>query len=321
MLIKRTRGWEIPERDATPENVYSRRHVLAAGAGLAAGAIVPPALAQTPAGGEDPTGGLYPAMRNLRYRVEREITEERIATTYNNYYEFGTSKTIWQAAQSLPIRPWQVKIEGLVENPRTVDIDDIFKAMKIEERVYRFRCVEAWAMTVPWSGFPLSAFVEWCKPLSAAKYVQMETFQNPAVAPGQRATWYPWPYTEGLAIDEATNELAFIATGIYGKPIPRQHGAPMRLITPWKYGFKGVKSLVRIVFTDKQPKTFWEALAEREYGFWANINPKVAHPRWSQATEEIIGKGGQRVPTQLFNGYGDFVADLYTNRQNERLWA
>jgi methionine sulfoxide reductase catalytic subunit len=320
MLIKRTRGWEIPERDATPESVYSRRHVLAAGAGLAAGAIASAAHAQAPVG-EDPTSGLYPAMRNMRYRVEREITEERIATTYNNFYEFGTSKTIWQAAQKLPIRPWQVKIEGLVENPRTVDVDDIFKAMKLEERVYRFRCVEAWAMTVPWSGFPLAAFVEWCKPLSAAKYVQMETFNNPAVAPGQRATWYPWPYTEGLTIDEATNELAFIATGIYGKPIPRQHGAPLRLITPWKYGFKSVKSLVRFVFTDKQPKTFWETLAEKEYGFWANVNPKVPHPRWSQATEELIGKGGQRVPTQLFNGYGDFVAPLYADRQNERLWA
>ena len=166
------------------------------GAGLAAGAIASAAHAQAPAG-DDPTSGLYPAMRNMRYRVEREMTEERIATTYNNFYEFGTSKTIWQAAQKLPIRPWQVKIEGLVENPRTVDVDDIFKAMKLEERVYRFRCVEAWAMTVPWSGFPLASFVEWCKPLSAAKYVQMETFNNPAVAPGQRATWYPWPYTEG----------------------------------------------------------------------------------------------------------------------------
>ncbi len=320
MLIKRTRGWEIPERDATPESVYSRRHVLAAGAGLAAGAIAGDAFAQAPAG-DDPTASLYPAMRNMRYRVERELTEERIATTYNNFYEFGTSKTIWQAAQALKIRPWQVKIEGLVENPRTVDVDDIFKAMKLEERVYRFRCVEAWAMTVPWSGFPLAAFVEWCKPLSAAKYVQMETFNTPAVAPGQRATWYPWPYTEGLSIDEATNELAFIATGIYGKPIPRQHGAPLRLITPWKYGFKSVKSLVRFVFTDKQPKTFWETLAEKEYGFWANVNPKVPHPRWSQATEELIGKNGQRVPTQIFNGYGDFVAPLYTDRQKERLWA
>jgi sulfoxide reductase catalytic subunit YedY len=322
MLIKRNRGWEIPEREATPESAYARRHVLAAGAGLAAAAALgAPAFAQAPAGGDDPTAGLYPAMRNLRYRVDRDLTDEKTSTTYNNFYEFGTSKTIWQAAQRLPIRPWQVRIEGLVENPRTVDVDDIFKAMKLEERVYRFRCVEAWAMTVPWSGFPLADLVEWCKPLSGAKYLQMETFQNPQVASGQRASWYPWPYTEGLAIDEATNELAFIATGLYGKPIPRQNGAPLRLVVPWKYGFKCVKSLARLVFTDKQPKTFWEALQEKEYGFWANVNPRVPHPRWSQATEELIGQNGKRVPTQLFNGYGDFVAKLYEGRQNERLWA
>jgi sulfoxide reductase catalytic subunit YedY len=193
--------------------------------------------------------------------------------------------------------------------------------MTLEERVYRFRCVEAWAMTVPWTGFSLASLVEWCKPLSSAKYLQMETFQMPNVAPGQRASWYPWPYTEGLALDEATNELAFIATGIYGKPMPRQNGAPLRLVVPWKYGFKSVKSLVKFKFTDQRPKTFWLELGEREYGFWANVNPRVAHPRWSQASEELIGKNGARVPSQLFNGYGEFVASLYENRQNERLWA
>jgi sulfoxide reductase catalytic subunit YedY len=320
MLIKRPRGWEIPERETTSETAWSRRHVLAAGAGLAASAAVPPAWAQAPAG-EDPTASLYPATRNLRYRVDRDLTDEKIATTYNNFYEFGTSKNIWQAAQRLPIRPWQVHIEGLVEQPRTVDVDDIFKAMKLEERVYRFRCVEAWAMTVPWTGFTLASFVEWCKPLSSAKYLQMETFQMPSVASGQRATWYPWPYTEGLALDEAVNELTFIATGIYGKPMPRQNGAPLRLIVPWKYGFKSVKSLVRFKFTDQRPKTFWLELGEKEYGFWANVNPRVAHPRWSQASEEMIGTGGRRVPSQLFNGYGEYVASLYEGRQNERLWA
>jgi sulfoxide reductase catalytic subunit YedY len=321
MLIKKTRGWEIAERDATPEHVYSRRHVLAAGAGLAAAAsLAAPGMAQAPAA-DDPTAGLYPATRNMRYRVDRDLSEEKIATTYNNFYEFGTSKNIWQPAQRLPLRPWQVSIEGLVEQPRTVDVDDIFKAMKLEERVYRFRCVEAWAMTVPWTGFPLASLVEWCKPLGSAKYLEMQTFSKPEVAPGQRATWYPWPYTEGLALDEATNELAFIATGIYGKPMPRQNGAPLRLIVPWKYGFKSAKSLVRFKFTETRPKTFWLELGEREYGFWANINPKVAHPRWSQASEELIGMGGKRVPTQLFNGYADFVAPLYENRQTERLWA
>lgn len=317
MLIRRPRGWEIPERDATPEALWTRRRTLGAGLGAIAGGLLGGrnAIAQ-----EDPSAGMYPAMRNMRYRVDRELTAENDATTYNNFYEFGTSKTIWRAAEKLPIRPWQVRIEGMVEQPRTVDFDDILKAMTLEERVYRFRCVEAWAMTVPWSGFALKQFVEWCKPTSSAKYVVMQTFQNPSVASGQRASWYPWPYTEGLTIDEATNELAFIATGLYGKPIPRQNGAPLRLVTPWKYGFKGVKSIVRFNFTDQRPKTFWEQLQASEYGFWANVNPRVAHPRWSQASEEVIGTG-KRVPTQLFNGYADYVADLYTNRQDERLWA
>lgn len=317
MLIRRPRGWEIPERDATPEALWTRRRTLGAGLGAIAGGLLGGrnAIAQ-----EDPSAGMYPAMRNMRYRVDRELSAENDATTFNNFYEFGTSKTIWRAAEKLPIRPWQVRIDGMVEQPRTVDFDDILKAMTLEERVYRFRCVEAWAMTVPWSGFALKQFVEWCKPTSSAKYVVMQTFQNPSVATGQRASWYPWPYTEGLTIDEATNELAFIATGLYGKPIPRQNGAPLRLVTPWKYGFKGVKSIVRFQFTDQRPKTFWEHLQASEYGFWANVNPKVSHPRWSQASEEVIGTG-KRVPTQLFNGYADYVADLYTNRQDERLWA
>jgi len=317
MLIRRPRGWEIPERDATPEALWTRRRTLGAGLGAIAGGLLGGrnAIAQ-----EDPSAGMYPAMRNMRYRVDRELSAENDATTFNNFYEFGTSKTIWRAAEKMPIRPWQVRIEGMVEQPRTVDFDDILKAMTLEERVYRFRCVEAWAMTVPWSGFSLKQFVEWCKPTSSAKYVVMQTFQNPSVATGQRASWYPWPYTEGLTIDEATNELAFIATGLYGKPIPRQNGAPLRLVTPWKYGFKGVKSIVRFNFTDQRPKTFWEQLQASEYGFWANVNPKVSHPRWSQASEEVVGTG-KRVPTQLFNGYADYVADLYTNRQDERLWA
>ncbi len=317
MLIRRPRGWEIPERDTTPEALWTRRRTLGAGLGAIAGGLLGArnAIAQ-----EDPSAGMYPAMRNMRYRVDRELSAENDATTFNNFYEFGTSKTIWRAAEKMPIRPWQVRIEGMVEQPRTVDFDDILKAMTLEERVYRFRCVEAWAMTVPWSGFALKQFVEWCKPTSSAKYVVMQTFQNPSVASGQRASWYPWPYTEGLTIDEATNELAFIATGLYGKPIPRQNGAPLRLVTPWKYGFKGVKSIVRFQFTDQRPKTFWEQLQASEYGFWANVNPKVSHPRWSQASEEVVGTG-KRVPTQLFNGYADYVADLYTNRQDERLWA
>lgn len=317
MLIKRIRGWEIPERDVTPESVYSRRHLLAAGAGLAAASFIGPAGAQSP----DPSAGLYPAMRNMRYRVDRDITEERFGSNYNNYYEFGYSKSVAQAAKALPVRPWQIKIDGMVESPRTVDIDDLFKAMPFEERVYRMRCVEGWSMVLPWTGFPMAAFVDWCKPTSGAKYVEMQTFMNPDVAGNQRSRGYPWPYIEGLTIEEARNELAFLVTGIYGHPLPGQHGAPLRVMAPWKYGFKAGKSLVRFTFTDKRPKTFWETMAANEYGFWANVNPKVPHPRWSQANEEVIGTGGKRVPTQIFNGYGDFVAGLYTNLQSERLWA
>jgi sulfoxide reductase catalytic subunit YedY len=190
----------------------------------------------------------------------------------------------------------------------------------LEERLYRHRCVEAWSMAIPWSGFPFARLVELAKPLSSAKYVRMETFLDPATAPGQRQSWYPWPYVEGLTIAEATNELAFLVTGAYGKPVSKQQGAPLRLAVPWKYGFKSIKSIVRFNFTDQQPKSYWEALQSSEYGFWANVNPQVPHPRWSQATEELIGLNERR-PTLLFNGYGDYVADLYKGLEKERLWA
>jgi len=252
--------------------------------------------------------------------VDRPPTAEKFATTYNNFYEFGSHKRISDAAQRLPIRPWQVRIEGMVEKPFTIDIDDLLKRMPLEERLYRHRCVEAWSMAVPWSGFPMKALVDFAKPLSSTKYLQMETFHDPAVAPGQRQSWYPWPYVEGLTIAEATNELAFLVTGIYGKPLPRQNGAPLRLAVPWKYGFKSIKSIVRFVFTDKRPKSFWEGLNSSEYGFWANVNPNVPHPRWSQATERVLGTD-ERVPTRIYNGYGEFVADLYRGKDNERLFT
>ena len=175
-------------------------------------------------------------------------------------------------------------------------------------------------MAVPWSGFPMAALVDFARPLGSAAYVRMETFQKPEVAPGQKQFWYPWPYVEGLRMDEAKNDLAFIVTGMYGKPVPKQNGAPLRLAVPWKYGFKSVKSISRFTFTDKQPKSFWEEVQGSEYGFWANVNPEVPHPRWSQATERLIGSN-ERVPTRIFNGYGEFVAGLYTSLQNERLWA
>lgn len=307
MLIKRRRGWELPEAMATPEDLFFNRRKLLLGLGAAGliGATGFKARAQTAA-------DLYPAKRIDTYKLDREVTEEKVATSYNNFYEFGTSKDVVKPAQALTIKPWQVKIDGMVAKEITIDAEDLIRKMPVDERLYRHRCVEAWGMAVPWSGFPLKALVDFAQPTSNAKYLRMETFTNPKEASGQKQFWYPWPYVEGVTIEEARNELAYIATGVYGKPIPKQMGAPLRLALPWKYGFKSVKSIVKFTFTDQRPKTFWEAMAPTEYGFWANVNPMVAHPRWSQASEELIGTG-KRVPTQLYNGYGEFVADLYKN--------
>jgi len=321
MHVIRRRGWELPERLATPEHLFlSRRAVLAAG-GAAALSLAPQvAAAQRVADLPDPTAGLYPVKRNEKFTLDRPLTDEKISTSYNNYYEFGSTKQIVKAAQALKLRPWTVKLDGMVEKPQEIDIDDLLKKVPLEERLYRLRCVEAWSMAIPWSGFPMSKLVELAKPLSSAKFVRMETFHDPKIAPGQRQTWYPWPYVEGLTIAEATNELAFMVTGAYGKPVPKQMGAPIRLMVPWKYGFKSVKSIVRFTFTDQRPKSYWESLQGGEYGFWANVNPEVSHPRWSQATEEVIGTS-ERVPTLLFNGYGEYVAGLYKGLEKERLWA
>lgn len=318
MLIKRRKGWELPESTATSESVYlKRRQLLSAaaigGAALTVPASLRPALAQeeTFAPEGDPTADLYPLARNTRFEGGRPLTAYREVATYNNFYEYGSHKQIWGAAQDLAIRPWTVTFDGLVEEERTVDIDTLIRAMPLEERVYRHRCVEAWSMTVPWSGFQMSHLVDYARPLSGARYVRMETFQDD-VAPGFRQFWYPWPYVEGLTMEEANNDLTFLVTGLYGHPVPKQNGAPLRLATPWKYGFKSIKSLVRFTFTDERPVGFWEELQASEYGFWANVNPEVPHPRWSQATERVLGTN-ETVPTQLYNGYAEFVADMYTN--------
>ncbi len=316
MLIKSPKGWEIPERLATPEDVAINRRAFIAGAGAIAGASALPDLAFA---APDPTADLYPGPRNKLYELARPITPERVNSRYNNFYEFGSTKNIRRAAQRLQIRPWRIQIDGLVEQPITIDFDDLIGKMAVEERLYRHRCVEAWSMTVPWSGFPMRDLVAFAKPLSSAKYLRMETFKDPGVASGQQQFWYPWPYVEGVTINEANNDLAFMVTGAYGKPLAKQFGAPIRLALPWKYGFKSIKSIVRISFTDTRPKSFWEELAANEYGFWANVNPEVPHPRWSQATERFLATG-DRVPTQLFNGYGEFVADLYKGLENERLF-
>jgi sulfoxide reductase catalytic subunit YedY len=317
MLIKRRRGWELGENQATPEAAYLQRRSLVKAMGLGAASLAVPAIAS--AQDKDPSAALYPAKRNDKYGVPTPMTAEKLATTYNNFYEFGTDKSIWRDAQKLEVRPWTIKVSGLVEKPFEIGIDDLLAKVQLEERVYRHRCVEAWSMIVPWSGFPMRSLVELCKPTSGAKFVVMKTLSKPAVMREQRDPLYPWPYTEGLAMDEAMNDLTFIATGLYGKPIHKQNGAPLRLVAPWKYGFKNVKSIVSVEFSDKRPVSFWEKLQASEYGFWANVNPQVPHPRWSQATEKPLGSDN-RIPTLLYNGYGEFVAGLYADRKAEKLF-
>ncbi len=333
MLVKFRRGWELPESAATPEAVFrDRRRLLKA---VAAGPVLLAAssllgacdqasdeevsAASRAAQKADPSAHLYPFGRNPRYVLDRALTPEPLATSYNNYYEFGSSKRIVAASQTLPIRPWTVTVAGMVEKPFEIDIDALLAKMPLEERLYRLRCVEAWSMAVPWSGFALKALVDLARPLSSARYLRMTSFHLPEFAKGQKAKWYPWPYVEGLTLAEATNELAFMATGLYGKPMPKQNGSPLRLAAPWKYGFKSAKGIVRFEFTDQRPVTFWQEVQGKEYGFWANVNPKVPHPRWSQATERVLASG-RRVPTQLYNGYGEFVAGLYRDMQAESLF-
>ena len=321
MAIRIPRGWELPESTVTPESVFlNRRRIIQ---GLAAGSIAAaaPGLAWGATDADDPSAGLYPVARDERFEPGegRKVTAEEWATRYNNFYEFGTSKKIWKAAQALKIRPWEVRIDGEVESPRTIAIDDLLSQMPLEERVYRHRCVEAWSMVVPWSGFAFREFVRFANPTANARYVAMETFLDPDTAKGQRQDWYPWPYVEGLTMEEANHELAFLVTGLYGKPLPRQNGSPLRLAVPWKYGFKSIKSIVRFTFTAERPVSFWEEMNSKEYGFWANVNPAIPHPRWSQATEKDLGTG-KRIPTKIFNGYGEWVAALYEGNTDSTLY-
>jgi methionine sulfoxide reductase catalytic subunit len=322
MLIRRKKGWELPESAATPEALFRDRRRLIRALGM--GSLLAPALGGLAAPADaaeepDPSAKLYPFKRNPKYTLDRAITPEKIVETYNNYYEFGSQKDIAEAAQAVPIRPWTVTIDGLVEKPITIGIDDLLKKMPLEERLYRHRCVEAWSIAVPWSGFAMSAFVDFAKPLGSAKYVEMQTFMDPKLAPGQKEFWYPWPYIEGLTMFEAKNELAFLVTGMYGHPLAKQDGAPLRLAVPWKYGFKSVKAIVRFSFTDKEPVSFWTKLQGDEYGFWANVNPAVPHPRWSQATERVLGTDERR-PTLIWNGYGDYVAQIYAGIKGQQLF-
>jgi len=313
MHVVRRKGWEIPERLATPEAMFLDRRAVLAGLAAAGALVASGGIARAD---DDPSASLYPAPRDPAYALDREVTPEKTNLTYNNFYEFSTNKRL--DASALKIRPWTVKIDGLVEKEQTLDIDALIKAMGLEERLYRHRCVEAWSMAIPWTGFPLKKLVAAAKPLSSATYVRFETFLDKKMAPGQRS-FMPWPYVEGLTMAEATNDLAFVVTGAYGKPVSKQQGAPIRLATPWKYGFKSIKSIVRISFVDKRPPTFWETLGPEEYGFWANVNPAVPHPRWSQAQETFLNDGQLR-STLIYNGYGEQVAALYKGLEQEPLF-
>ena len=314
MLIKTRKSWEIAESLATPEHLFFDRRALLAGSAAAGAMAMTPMTRAHAAEGE-----LFPARRNEAFTLDRPLTPEKVTGDYNNFYEFGTSKHIVDAAQALKTRPWTIKIDGLVNAPREIGIDDLLKQVQLEERLYRHRCVEAWSMTIPWTGFPLAALLKLADPKAEAKYVRFETFSDPKTAPGQRQVWYPWPYVEGVSMAEAANDLAFMVVGAYGKPLAKQYGAPIRLALPWKYGFKSIKSIVRISFVAEQPVSYWEKLQSSEYGFWANVNPAVAHPRWSQASEEVIGTGN-RVPTLIYNGYGEQVAGLYKGMEGQKIF-
>ncbi len=307
--IVRRPGWYIPERLVTPESVFNnRRHFLKQLGFLGSGLL----MSQLQMQAAEAAKG-YPYARNKDFDPAKvDMTDEKVAGTYNNFYEFSTAKEpVHRLTGKFVIDPWPIDIGGLCEKPMKVDAKELVGTMPIEERVYRFRCVEAWAMTVPWTGFPLSKLLEKIQPKPEAKFVKFTTFQRPEQAPGfAMMPRYPWPYTEGLRIDEAMNPLTMVVTGIYGKPLPKQHGAPIRIIVPWKYGYKSIKSFVKMELVDKQPATLWETLAPDEYPFESNVNPNVPHPRWSQAYERIIPTG-DRVRTKIYNGYGDYVAKLY----------
>lgn len=304
MLIRDSR-LDIPSSEITPKWVWINRRALMAGAGgLLAGGLISAAAAP-----------LQTVKSDLTTSGE-DLTPKEDVTTYNNFYEFGTGKSDpSENAGGLTTSPWTVKIDGLVDKPGDYTIEDLIAAQPIEERVYRMRCVEAWSMVIPWNGFPLAALLARVQPQASAKYVAFETLVRPSEMPGQDSSYpiMPWPYVEGLRLDEAMNPLTLLAVGLYGETLPNQNGAPLRLVVPWKYGFKGIKSIVRITLTDTQPPTSWNLLAPDEYGFYANVNPQVDHPRWSQATERRIGAGfNARRDTLMFNGYGDFVASLYS---------
>jgi len=312
---------EPPSSEITPEPLYlSRRELIKNGAltlgtaSLVGGSLVWLAGTAPP---PDPPAAAPLATDSLAFTrsgafdTDEPPTSEQSVTTYNNFYEFGLDKDDpARNAHRLETRPWTISVEGEVARPQTIDVDTLLSWFPLEERVYRMRCVEAWSMVIPWLGFPLADLIRRLEPTSNARFVEFTTLLNPEQMPGQRSRILRWPYVEGLRLDEALHPLAFLAMGLYGKVLPNQNGAPLRLVVPWKYGFKGIKSIVKLRFTDTQPQTTWALAAPHEYGFYANVNPEVDHPRWSQATERRIGEF-QRRKTLPFNGYADAVAGLY----------
>jgi sulfoxide reductase catalytic subunit YedY len=322
MYLRIRKDWELRGLRETPEAVYlgRRRFLQALGIGglscLGAPAWPRPGedeeLTEKPAGaGSAAAPKLYPAKRNPKYTLGRRLTPPKFVTTYNNFYEFSFEKgPPALLAQRMVTSPWEIEVAGLVKKELRFDLDDLLRKLPLEERLYRFRCVEAWAMAVPWTGIPMKKFLDLVEPLGSAKFVRFVTFLKPEWGPGFADTEYPWPYHEALAIEEAANELTLLVTGLYGKPLPKQNGAPIRLIVPWKYGFKSIKSIVRVELVEQQPATFWNTVLPDEYDFRANVNPKVPHPRWSQAQERLIDTG-EIVPTKLYNGYEAQVAGLY----------
>ncbi|MBV9645387.1 MAG: protein-methionine-sulfoxide reductase catalytic subunit MsrP [Verrucomicrobia bacterium] len=319
MYIRNKLSWQLPDSAVTSQSNYvgRRQFLRTCGLGLAAGALLP---SVAPAA----TFGFPDSLNAAESLPGVKLTPYDNILAYNNFYEWGLEKgdPKENSNNGWKTEPWTIEIGGMCTKPGKYDVDDFIKAVGgIEQRNYRHRCVEAWSMVIPWDGFALSKVVAMAQPKPEAKYLQFTSFMDPKNCPAQRSQDFPWPYTEGLTLPESTNELAFLATGIYGKPLLNQNGAPIRLVVPWKYGFKGAKSLVRIDFVAQQPKTLWNQMAPNEYGFYANVNPGVDHPRWSQKTERIIGAGffGGRQPTLKFNGYEKEVAGLYAGldlRQN-----
>jgi sulfoxide reductase catalytic subunit YedY len=309
--------WQDEQASAiTPQPVYkARRQLLLAGVGAGLAALLPrPGLATPPPG---PLAGVARGP----FGTDETLTPHELVTGYNNFYEFGTDKADPAAnAHTLRPRPWQVKIDGAVHRPTTLDVEQLLQPSRLQERIYRLRCVEGWSMVIPWIGVPLRDVLRDVEPLGSARFVEFTTLHDPEQMPGQRRDVLPWPYVEGLRLDEAMHPLTFLAVGLYGDVLPNQNGAPLRLVVPWKYGFKSVKSIVRIRFSEQQPATSWNIVAPHEYGFYANVNPQVDHPRWSQARERRLGAGlfSPRQPTLPFNGYADQVAGLYAGMDLRR---